>query len=243
VTLDERFAQRVLDETTWFPYYLPHWSSRRQSRAVFEVLPGLLRLTIPNDHPLWCPDTHIEPLRVSGIQSGNVPGSQAFRDDLEIVELDNDFRGHIPMYGQIGIRMRGEVSERSMFAFWLSGIEDTSERSGEICVAEIFGAGVTAETARVGIGVRAIRDPKLVGDFTEDAQPIDVARFHDFAVDWMPGWVSFTIDGAIVKEIDESPDYPVILMIGLFDFPARATSSPLHTPVMEVERVWSRPLD
>lgn len=243
MTLDERFEQGVLDEGIWFPYYLPHWSSRRETRASFEVHPGLLRLSIPDAHPLWCPDTHPEPLRVSGIQSGNVPGSQAFREDLEIVEPDNDFRGHLPLYGRIGIRMSGEVDGRSMFAFWLSGIEDTPERSGEICVAEIFGVGATGDTARVGMGIRAFGDPQLRGDFTEVTQPIDVSRFHDYAVDWRPGSVTFTIDDEVAKELDESPDYRVILMIGLFDFPARSTSSLSHTPVMEVERIWSRPLD
>jgi hypothetical protein len=34
---------------------------------------------------------------------------------------------------------RAVVSPRSMVAFWMSGIEDTPERSGEICVMEVFG--------------------------------------------------------------------------------------------------------
>ena len=93
------------------------------------------------------------------------------------------------------------------------------------------------------MGIRAFGDPQLRGDFTEVTQPIDVSRFHDYGVDWRPGSVTFTIDDEVAKELDESPDYRVILMIGLFDFPARSTSSLSHTPVMEVERIWSRPLD
>ena len=31
------------------------------------------------------------------------------------------------------------------------------------------------------------------------------------------------MDGAVVRRLDQSPDYPMQLMLGVFDFPARAT--------------------
>ncbi len=65
-TLDERFPGDALDLDVWFPYYLPHWSSRAQSAATWEVRDGELRLSIPPQQPLWCPDLHEEPLRVVG---------------------------------------------------------------------------------------------------------------------------------------------------------------------------------
>jgi hypothetical protein len=92
-TIEERFAGGPLDETVWVPAYLPAWSSTRQAAATYEVVAEGLRLTIPPDQPLWCPDLHEEPLRVSAIQSGNwsgpagsTRGQQPFRDGLAVRE-------------------------------------------------------------------------------------------------------------------------------------------------------------
>ena len=56
--------------------------------------------------------------------------------------------------------MRGVVSPRSMVAFWMSGIEDRPERSGEICVMEVFGDAVRDGSADVGMGLHRFRDPE-----------------------------------------------------------------------------------
>ena len=53
-------------------------------------------------------------------------------------------RGFTPPYGHLEVTMRAAVTGRSMVAFWLSGIEDVPEHSGEICVAEVFGDSVAA---------------------------------------------------------------------------------------------------
>ncbi|HEU4320439.1 MAG TPA: glycoside hydrolase family 16 protein [Acidimicrobiia bacterium] len=242
MTLDERFEGDTLDETVWFPHYLPHWSSLEESAADHQVRDGSLQLRISKDHPLWCPDLHGEPLRVSCIQSGNVPGSQPFRDHLEIRAPDTAFRGYLPFCGDIGVRMRGDVTSRSMFAFWLSGVEDEAHQSGEICVAEIFGSGIDADTAEVGIGLHSFRDPALREDFHAERLRIDVSDFHEYGVVWRPGSLTFSIDGRLLRRIDQAPEYPVQLMLGVFDFPDRA-GDPNHEPRMWVERVWSHPLE
>ena len=48
VDLDERFTGDTLDPDIWFPYYLPHWSSRSQSAATYSVHDGELHLRIPD---------------------------------------------------------------------------------------------------------------------------------------------------------------------------------------------------
>ena len=92
--LDERFAGGELDLDVWFPYYLPHWSSRAASAATWDVRGGELRLTIPPDQPLWCPDVHPEPLRVSCVQTACVTGQQPFADGLVVREEQPAFRGY-----------------------------------------------------------------------------------------------------------------------------------------------------
>ncbi|WP_035812958.1 glycoside hydrolase family 16 protein [Jiangella gansuensis] len=248
--LDEFFAGSALDPGVWFPYYLPHWSSRVASAATWAVRDGELHLTIPRAQPLWCADLHPEPMRVSCVQTGSfsgpvgsTAGQLPFRDDLRVREAQPTLWGYTPHYGTVEVRMRGTVTERSMFAFWMSGIEDRPERSGEICVAEVFGSGVTPGAAQVGIGVHQFRDPMLMEEFRTVPLAIDVADFHTYGVDWRPGSVTFTVDGSEVRRVNQAPDYPMQLMIGVFDFPARAAGrGDSSVPELVVAHVRGRPL-
>jgi hypothetical protein len=70
---EERF-DHGLDPGVWTPSYLPAWSSRDAAAATWSVDDEGLHLTIPPEQPLWCPDDHDPPLRVSGVQSANRSG-------------------------------------------------------------------------------------------------------------------------------------------------------------------------
>jgi Glycosyl hydrolases family 16 len=235
--LEERFTGDTLDPDVWFPY----WSSRARSAATYSVRDGELRLSVPVDQPLWCADLHDEPLRVSCIQSGSFAGplgstvgQQPFRDGLQVREEQPTTWGYTPLYGRIEVRMRGVVTARSMFAFWMSGIEDRPEHSGEICVAEVFGDAVRGGSADVGIGLHRFRDPALVEEFSAGPLAIDVTEFHTYGVDWRPGSLAFTVDGEVVRHLDQAPDYPMQLMIGVFDFPAKAAADDVAVPVPQL---------
>ncbi|MGD2042140.1 MAG: glycoside hydrolase family 16 protein [Acidimicrobiia bacterium] len=250
-TIDEQFEQASLDPDVWFPYYLPHWSSREAAAATYRVENGELCLSIPEDQPLWCPDLHAEPLRVSCVQTGSLSGpvgsalgQQPFQDGLVVREEQPTFWGYTPRYGQVEVTMRGSVSARSMFAFWLSGIEDRPERSGEICVAEIFGENIEDDGAHVGIGIHAFRDPSLTEEFSTVPLDLDVSTDHTYGIQWLPDSVTFTVDGETVRTSTQSPDYPMQLMIGVFDFPTRAgEDDPSHVPELWVSHVFGQSLD
>ena len=245
--MDDRFDQ--LDERRWLASYLPHWSSLAEAAATWRIDDDGLHLTIPPEQGRWCADMHEEPLRVSCIQSGNrsgpvgsTDGPQPFRPGLQVREEQPTWWGCTPDGGRIEVTMRATISPRSMVAFWMSGIEDRPERSGEICVAEIFGDAVTSDSTAVGIGVKAFRDPALHEDFVAVPLPIDVARPHTYGVDWEPGALSFDVDGEVVREVDEAPDYPVQLMIGVFDFPSKADADDVVVvPELVVSRVRCTP--
>lgn len=250
--LDERFAGPGLDPGIWVPSYLPHWSSTAESAATHEIRDSMLHLTIPPDQGLWCAELHVEPLRVSCIQSatfsgplGSPIGPQPFRDGLVVREEQQTRWGYTPRYGHVEVRMRAVISPRSMAAFWLSGIEDQPERSGEICVAEVFGDAVDAESAAVGMGVHRFRDPDLTEEFGTERLRLDVADFHTYAVDWRPDGIDFAVDGRVVRRSPQSPDYPVQLMLGVFDFPAKAApdgSDADLVPELVVDHVLGHPL-
>jgi hypothetical protein len=250
-SLVEEFPGDDLDPEVWFPYYLPHWSSRKASMATYDVGGGELRLSVPPEQQQWCREFHPEPLRVSCIQSGSwsgprgsTQGQQPFREGLVVREEQPTMWGYTPRYAHIEIRMRGLITPRSMFALWMSGIEDQPERSGEICVAEIFGDAVQDGTVQVGMGVHEFRDPTLREEFATEPLEIDAAEFHTYGVEWRPGSLAFVVDGTQVRELEQSPDYPMQLMIGVFDFPAKATPADADAvPAMVVSRVRGRPLD
>jgi hypothetical protein len=249
--LDERFDGETLDTDVWFPWYLPHWGSRAGSAATWSLDGEGLHLRIPADQPTWNPDLHDEPLRVSCLQTGSFAGpvgstvgQQPFREGLVVREEQPTFWGYTPRYGHLAVTMRGEITRRSMVAFWLSGIEDRPERSGEVCVAEIFGDAVRDGVTAVGMGVHRFRDPALTEEFAAEPLPLDVADLHSYAVDWAPGSLVFSVDGREVRRVDQAPDYPVQLMLGVFDFPAKAPSdgADVHEPELVVTRVVGRPL-
>jgi hypothetical protein len=235
------FAGDDLDRSVWVPYYLPHWSSRAASAATYTVRDGELRLSIPADQGLWCEGRHESPLRVTCIQSanfsgpvGSAVGGQPFKEGLLVTEEQDEFWGYTPLYGHVEIRARGIITPRSMVAFWMSGIEDTPQHSGEICVMEVFGDAVRDGSADVGMGLHKFRDPALIEAFSADPLGIDVAEFHTYGVDWRPGSLTFTVDGEPVKHIGQSPNYPVQLMIGVFDFPDKADPAAEDIPVPEM---------
>jgi hypothetical protein len=231
------FDAPELDTAVWLPHYLPMWSSRTQSAAAYAVVDSELRLTVPPDHGLWCPDDHDEPLRVSGLQSGvfsgpvgSTVGQQPFRDGLVVREFQPTNWGWTPHHGLLEVRARMDVSPRSMAAVWMVGIEDEPARSAEICIFEVFGDalqfGDEGPTAAVGMGVHPFRDPALTDEFAAERLAIDVGEFHVYAADWRPDRVDFRVDGRHVKTVDQAPDYPMQMMVAVFDFPAKAAAAP-----------------
>lgn len=239
--IDERFAGDELDLSVWFPFYLPHWSSRSESRATYAIEQDGLHLSIPPEQPRWCDGLHTEPMRVSCIQSGSFAGplgstigQQPFQTGLLVREKQPAFRGYVPHFGQIEITMRMQVTSRSMAAFWLVGFEDQPDRSGEICVAEVFGDAIDGDLARVGMGIHAFRDPLLEESFTTVPMAMDVSIDHTYGIDWSPDSVAFMVDGAVMHQQRQAPDYPMQLMIGVFDFPNKHSSLVKTPPVPEL---------
>lgn len=241
----DHFEGDDLDGSVWIPHYLPQWSSRAESAATYEVADSELRLSIPAEQGLWCADTHEQPLRVSGIQSGlfsgeagSTVGQQPFRDGLLVREAQATQWGWTPHFGSIEIRARMELSPRSMASVWLAGIEDEPQRSGEICVFEVFGDAIDA----VGAGIHRFRDSSLREEFDAPRLPIEVSEFHAYAVDWRRGRVDFFVDGKHVRMLEQAPDYPMQMMIGVFDFPAKAGADQHagHVPQLVLDYVRGR---
>jgi beta-glucanase (GH16 family) len=111
-----------------------------------------------------------------------------------------------------------------MVALWLIGYEDEPERSAEICVCEIFGRDVGPREAKVGMGVHPFGDPAIADDFEALRLPIDATELHVYAAEWSRDRVEFFVDGEPVKSVEQSPAYPMQLMLGIYEFPGDAGS-------------------
>jgi Glycosyl hydrolases family 16 len=222
---DEPFGGDTLDLTRWLPYYLPHWSSRELAAARYEVGGGELRLLIEEDQQPWCPELDGE-LRVSSLQTGayagrlgTPDGQHRFSPAAVVREEQPNVRLYTPQYGRIEIRCRAIDDPRSMVALWMIGYEG-GEQSAEICVCEIFGREIGADDALVGVGVHPFGDPSIVDDFSKVRVAIDPRELHVYAAEWTPGEVAFFVDGESIKTVDQSPSYPMQLMLDIYEFPA-----------------------
>jgi Glycosyl hydrolases family 16 len=238
----DHFDGAHLDAEVWVAHYLPHWSSRAQSAATYDVADSELRLTIPTDQGVWCAGDHEPPLRVSGVQSGafsgevgSTVGQQPFREGQVVREEQPARWGWTPEHGVLEVRARMQLSPRSMASVWMIGLEDRPERCGEICIFEVFGDAPTA----VGMGVHPFRDPSLTDDFGAPQLEIDVVEHHVYAADWRPGRVDFLVDGEHVRSVDQAPAYPMQMMVAVFDFPERdaAGEHAGHVPQLAVDYV------
>jgi hypothetical protein len=227
---DDGFDGTDLDTTIWFPYYLPHWSTRAETAATYELRDSCLHLMIPSEQGFWCPEDHSPPLRVSGLQSGcfagplgSTIGQQPFKEGLRVREEQEEFWGWTPSGGRIELRARAVITPRSMVSLWMVGREMVPEESAEICVMEVFGdAVVPGESAAVGMGLHAFRDPSAPEDWEAVRLPIDVAEFHRYAVDWNSDEATFLVDDVVVRRCPRPPAYPLQLMLAVFDFPDRS---------------------
>jgi hypothetical protein len=222
---EETFGGDALDTSRWLPYYLPQWSSRERAAARYELRDGYLRLLITRDQEPWCPELDGE-VRVSSLQTGVFAGplgsgigQHRFHPDAVVTEEQRNVRLYTPRYGRVELRAKASAEPTAMVALWLIGYEDEPERSAEICVCEIFGRDVGDGEALVGMGLHPFGDPRIVDEFEKVRLPIDVREFHVYAADWTPHAVTFSVDGAPVKRAEQSPDYPMQLMLGIYEFP------------------------
>ena len=229
---EDTFDGPILDERRWVPCYLPQWSSRERAAARYEVGGGRLGLLIEADQEPWAPDLDGE-VRVSSLQTGvfagpvgSKVGQHRFSPDAVVREARRNVRLYTPQYGLVELRARVSDDPLTMSALWMIGYEDEPRRSAEICVCEIFGRDVRPDAAAIGMGVHPFGDPAIVDDFSVETVPIDAREFHVYAADWTPDRITFSIDRRPVKVVEQSPAYPMQLMLGIYEFRGEDAGTP-----------------
>lgn len=246
--VEERFDAGHLDTARWWPFYTPHWSSRERTAARYDLSAGGLELRIDADTEPWAPEVDGQ-VRVSHLQTGQFSGAQGsqtgqhrFREGLVVTEEQPEHRGWLVHHGVITARFAAIRHPRAMVAFWPIGFEEQPDDCGEICIAEIFGDEIDDTGGWVGVGVKAQNDPRLRTDFEKIRVEGDLTAPHDYAVQWSAHRLRFFIDGRAVKTVEQSIDYPVQLMLDVYELPAPGPRDVSQHPlVFRVESVGSSP--
>lgn len=219
LAFDDAFRGASLDETKWLPYYLPQWSSRERTHARYETGDGLT-LFITEDQQPWAPE-YDGPLRVTNLQTGvrsgrlgSHDGQLRFREDVVVSEVQEAQQLYTPTYGIVEVRARANADPNCMVALYLIGFEAQPHESGEICILEVFGN----DLGRTKMGIHRWHDPALREDTEKVPIPGDSTQWHEYAARWEPGRTEFYIDGELVKSCDQAPDYPMQLMLDIYEF-------------------------
>nr|WP_314842143.1 hypothetical protein [uncultured Microbacterium sp.] len=124
-----------------------------------------------------------------------------------------------------------------MVAAWLVGTEHRSPtESGEICIFEID-ADAIGDTTTVRTGIKAHHDPGLTTDMIEIAVPLDASSPHTWTVVWGDGETVIGCEGLTLRRIAQAPDYPLFLMIDLFEIGPPEGNYPKSATIHHV-RAW-----
>lgn len=166
-------------------------------------------------------------MRVSNIQTatfsgpaGSQVGTHRHRDGLTVETEQVVRRLFLTTGGCAEAELRASDDPTVMLAFWLVGLEEAPDESGEICVAELFGNSVGPAGSRVNVGIKAHHDPNLHDDMTTVDLGLDATRWHTYAAEWGDGLgVRFHVDGELVHRSEQELAYPMQLMVDLFEFP------------------------
>jgi hypothetical protein len=224
------FEGSVLNAKNWLPYYLPHWSRKASTTARYSLPGGCLRLHIDRDQKPWCPE-YDGSVRVSAFQSGcfsgpvgSSTGQHHFRSDLVVSEAQPTIKLYTPHYGYFETRLKAVPIPGYMVALWMIGFEERPEQSAEICICEIFGNEMTPNSTKIGYGLHPFGDPQIKDEFYRDTIPINGANYHIYAADWSPKQVIFFIDNVKIRTISQSPDYPMQLMLTIYEIPDQSVS-------------------
>lgn len=221
----DEFDTATLDTTKWIPYYLPQWSSRERSKPNYVLQNGTLMLQITHDQQPWCPEFDGE-VKTSSIQTGlfagpvgSKHGQLQFNPNLVVREAQTNTRLYTPRYGYFECRAKCCNVAGNHVSLWIIGYEDVPEHSGEIAMFEVFGKDVHPTSATVCYGVHPWGDPTLTDEFYCDPVTIDATTFHTYAHEWTPSYIDFYIDNQVIKRINQSPQYPLQLMLSIFELP------------------------
>lgn len=233
---NDEFEGPCIDTNKWFPFYLPHWSSRARSAPNYYFEDGNLVLLITKDQQPWCPEFDGE-VRCSCIQTGEFSGPVGsksgqlrFNDACVVREAQTNVQKYTPQYGYFELRAKGLNTSANHVALWMIGYEDAPAKSGEIAMFELVGSHRSSTSSGVRFGVHPWSDQNIKDEFYEEFLDIDTAQYHIYGCEWTPTHIDFYIDNICIKTIHQSPKYPMQFMLGIYEHPFEGAWTGVYDP-------------
>lgn len=230
LVFNDDFNRKSLNAKNWFSFYLPQWSSRNNSKPKYSLEDGCLLLQITESQKPWCTEFNGE-VKCSSLQTGVFSGDigsnlgqHHFTQNLRVREFQAHQKKFVPQYGYFEIKAKALNTISNVVSLWMIGFEDTPEHSAEICIFEVKGENVQKNKAKIGYGIHQFKDPNVKEAFFEDEFSIDVTQFHIYAAEWTPTYVDFYIDNKFIRRINQSPNYPMQFMLGIYEIPVKRKS-------------------
>ena len=216
----DEFDGSDLDLEKWFPFMLPHWSNLKAAAAKYEVGGGSLKLLITQDQGRWIDGGD----RASNLQTGHFSGPKGsgvgqFRYDPGFVVTEDieNVQTYTPRFGYFETRIKAVPIIGYHVALWTIGFD--AAPAGEIRVFEIHGGNISPERSRIDYGLLQWNDPTLREECFEHHLPINAAEYHVYGVEWTPDCIDFFVDNTKVRSIQQSPQYPMQFMLGVYERP------------------------
>lgn len=221
----DEFEAATLDPTKWIPYYLPQWSSREQSKPNYELHNGALVLQITQGQQPWCPKFD-GAIKASSLQTGlfagpvgSNQGQLQFNPNLVVQEEQTNVKLYTPHFGYFECRAKCTAVAGNHVSLWMIGYEETPQQSGEIAMFEVFGKDIGNTSATIWYGVHPWGDTTLTDEFYGNHMELDATEFHIYAFEWTPAHIDFYVDNQVTRRINQSPQYPLQIMLSIFELP------------------------
>jgi hypothetical protein len=136
-----------------------------------------------------------------------------------------------PTAGLVEATLSATADPSCMLAFWLVGhAAGGPDTTGEVCVVELYGDAIGPARSRVRTGVKAHQDPRLREDVVDVWLEMDATTPHTYAASWDARRTRFYVDDRLVHVSEQGMDYPLQLMVDLFEFPADGERDPGRYP-------------
>lgn len=98
------------------------------------------------------------------------------------------------------------------------GTEAKADETAEIDIFEICGPDIKSNKSRVRVSVHPWADGGLKEQSLDYYPACDVSQdFHVYGFEWQPSGMKFYFDGQPVKETDQSPDYKMTTLLGIYE--------------------------
>src|SRR5690606_714338 len=86
------------------------------------------------------------------------------------------------------------------------------------------------DRSRLSLGLKAHHDPLLTDDMVNPVLPIDASEWHTYGPEWNASQVRCYVDDVLVHTVDQGIDYPMQLMLGLYECPPDGPRQPGDYP-------------